>query len=207
MRINVLLITTELVLSRTIHNVVDIRSTDFANGKRDRNRIFLTRNQVEPFVLWTESLLFKLTSCPWHIVLQGCNNQPRCKWHQLYITVFLYKVHAQSLQIAIFSHERGDKSSQTSFVGSNKPIFIRYYVQSKIHSSITRLRVHLHQASASTLPQLCDGTSDTVLIKNNEVSQKWVVTLILGDSVVFDENRILSISTELSLQHWHWRLV
>ena len=151
----------------------------------------------------------RFSSCPWHIVSQGCNNQPRCKWHQLYITVFLYKVHAQSLQIAIFSHERGDKSSQTSFVGSNKPIFIRYYVQSKFHSSITRLRVHLHQASASasTLRQLCNGASDTVLIKNNGVSQKWVVTLILGDSIVFDENRILSIIAEFSLQRWHWRLV
>ena len=83
----------------------------------------------------------------------------------------------------------------------------RYYVQSKIHSTITRLRVNLHQASASTLRQLCDDGSDTVLIKNNGVSQKWVVTLILGDSIVFDENRILSIIAELSLQRWHWRLV
>ena len=112
----------------------------------------------------------------------------------------MYKVHAQNLQIAIFSHEREDESLQTSFVGSNKPIFIRYYVQSKIHSFITGLKVHLHQESASTLRQLCDDASDIVLIENNGVSQKCVATLILGDSIVFNGNRIASIVAEL-LQH------
>ena len=48
---------------------------------------------------------------------------------------FLYKVHAQNWQIYFHTKEK------TS----------RYYVQSKIHSFITRLKARLHQESASTL--------------------------------------------------------
>ena len=62
-----------------------------------------------------------------------------------------------------------------------------------------KLRDHIHQASVSMLQQLCDDASDTVLIENNGVTQKWVATPIWSDSTVFDENIIASVIAELSL--------
>ena len=52
---------------------------------------------------------------------------------------------------------------------------------------ILTVRVRLHWASASMLRQLCNSTSNTVLIENNGVTRKWV------DSIVFNENSIASI--------------
>ena len=52
----------------TIQNVVDARSTSFANRKQDRNRIFTPYNHTKPFVLLIESILFKFVSCPQHFV-------------------------------------------------------------------------------------------------------------------------------------------
>ena len=62
-------------------------------------------------------------------------------------------------------------------------------------------RAHLHQASASTLQQLCNDASESVV--NNGVSWKWVATPFWSDPVVFNENRIASIIPEL-LQRWCW---
>ena len=39
-----------------------------------------------------------------------------------------------------------------------------------------RVKVRLHQASVSTLRQLCNGASGTVLIENNGVARKRVAT-------------------------------
>ena len=61
------------------------------------------------------------------------------------------------------------------------------------------LRAHIHQVSASMLQQLCDDATDTVLIENNGVAQKWVATPIWSDSIVFYENIIASVIAELSL--------
>ena len=60
------------------------------------------------------------------------------------------------------------------------------------------LRFHIHRASASTLRQLCDDASNTVLIENNGVIQKWVSTPIWGNSIIFNENRITNLIEELS---------
>ena len=43
-----------------------------------------------------------------------------------------------------------------------------------------------HRASASKLKQLCDDTSDNVLIEKNGVTQKWVATPIWSDSAIFE---------------------
>ena len=52
------------------------------------------------------------------------------------------------------------------------------------------VRARLHQASSSTLRQLCDDASDTVLIENNGVAQE----------------QYYSVISELS-QRWRWCLV
>ena len=57
-----------ILLEITIQDVVDIRPTPFAKRKHDQNRIFTTRNHAEPFAQWTDSMLFKLTSCPLYLV-------------------------------------------------------------------------------------------------------------------------------------------
>ena len=45
--------------------------------------------------------------------------------------------------------------------------------------------------------QLCGDASDTALIENNEVTLKCLATPIWSDSVVFNENSIASVITEL----------
>ena len=58
-------------------------------------------------------------------------------------------------------------------------------------------KVRLHQASSSTMVQLCDDdASNTVLIENNGVTWKWVTTPNRSDSFVFNENRIASVIAE-----------
>ena len=62
------------------------------------------------------------------------------------------------------------------------------------------IRAHLHQASVSTLLQLCYDASDSLLIENNGVTQKWVTTVFWSDSITFNENRIIAeIVTALTL--------
>ena len=51
-----------------IQDVVDIRPTPFVKRMHDWNRIFTTRNHAEPFAQWTDSMLFKLTSCSLYLV-------------------------------------------------------------------------------------------------------------------------------------------
>ena len=62
------------------------------------------------------------------------------------------------------------------------------------------------EASASTLRQLWDDISNTVLIENNGVAPDWGCNPILSNSILFNENSIISINAEFS-QHWHWWLV
>ena len=59
------------------------------------------------------------------------------------------------------------------------------------------LRAHLHQASASTLRQLCNEACDSVLIENNRVAPEWGCNPFSSDSTDFNENRITSVITEL----------
>ena len=59
------------------------------------------------------------------------------------------------------------------------------------------VRARSHRASESTVQQLCDDASDTVLIENNGVAPKRVATPIWSDSIVFNENSIASVITEL----------
>ena len=56
----------------------------------------------------------------------------------------------------------------------------------------------LHQAKASMLRQLCDDTSDSVLIKISGLTQKWVATQFWSNSIDFNENRVTNIIAELS---------
>ena len=53
--------------------------------------------------------------------------------------------------------------------------------------------------SESTLRQLCDEASDTVLIENSGVTRKWVATPFLSDSIAFNENRITSVIAVFTL--------
>ena len=71
---------------------------------------------------------------------------------------------------------------------------------------IFRARACLHQVSASTLQQLSDDTSDSVLIENNGVTTEWGCNPFSSDSIVFNQNRIGSVIVELS-QRWCWRSV
>ena len=61
-------------------------------------------------------------------------------------------------------------------------------------------RACLHQASASTLPQLSDDASNTVLIESNGVPPEWSYNQFSSNSIVFNENIIASMIAELS-QH------
>ena len=51
--------------------------------------------------------------------------------------------------------------------------------------------------------QHCDDVSNTILIENNGVTEESVVTPIWSECIVFSENSITSVITELS-QHWRW---
>ena len=66
----------------------------------------------------------------------------------------------------------------------------------KLHSII---RVGLHQASASTLRQLWDDASNSVLIENNGVAPEWGCNPFSSDSIVFNKNRIANIIAQVSL--------
>ena len=61
------------------------------------------------------------------------------------------------------------------------------------------VRVRLHRASASTLLQLCDDASNTVLIANNGVAAEWGCNPFSSNSIVFNENSIASVITEMTL--------
>ena len=98
------------------------------------------------------------------------------------------------LKLSIWS---GSRTSIFHFINnnwSNAPL--------RCSQSIS-FRACLHQASVSTLRQLCYDTSDNVFIEYNGVVQKWVATLIWSDSIVFNENSIASIITELSYRPIH----
>ena len=71
----------------------------------------------------------------------------------------------------------------------------------KVYETIGYVRARLLQASVSMLRQLCDDTSDSVLIEKNGVAWKLVATPFWSDAIVFNENRITSIIAEL-LQRW-----
>ena len=62
-----------------------------------------------------------------------------------------------------------------------------------------RERVCLHQASASMLQQLCDDTSDTVVIENNGVAPEWDCNPFSSNSFVFNENSTISVIAEFRL--------
>ena len=63
-----------------------------------------------------------------------------------------------------------------------------------------QVRTRLHQASESTLRQLCDATGDTTLIENIVVAPEVVSIPIWSNSIVFNENRIAIVIAEVS-QH------
>ena len=65
--------------------------------------------------------------------------------------------------------------------------------------AIGAVRVHLHQASVSTMRQLCDDASDSDLIENNGVTPDWGCNPFSSDSLVLNENRIPTDITELTL--------
>ena len=54
-----------------------------------------------------------------------------------------------------------------------------------------------NKTSTSRLRQLCDDGSDTDLIENNGVAPEWRCNLFSSDSIVFNENSITSVITEL----------
>ena len=56
------------------------------------------------------------------------------------------------------------------------------------------IRARLHQTSVSTLRQLCNDTSDSLLIENNGVAQEWDSNPFSSDYIVFNENRITSVN-------------
>ena len=60
------------------------------------------------------------------------------------------------------------------------------------------LGARLHQASVLILRQLCNDTSDSVLIEINGLTQIWVATPFWSNSIDFNENSIPSIIAELS---------
>ena len=63
------------------------------------------------------------------------------------------------------------------------------------------LRARSRWAPESTLWQLCDDASNTVLIETNGVTPEWGCNPFLSNSIVFNENSITSVIKELS-QHW-----
>ena len=61
------------------------------------------------------------------------------------------------------------------------------------------VRAHLHQASASTLQQLCDDACNSVVNENNGVTPEWDSNQSSNDSTDFNENRIVSVIAALTL--------
>ena len=59
------------------------------------------------------------------------------------------------------------------------------------------IRARLHQTSATTLQQLCDGARDIVLNENNGVLGNWVAAPFWSDFIVFNGNGILGIIEQL----------
>ena len=49
------------------------------------------------------------------------------------------------------------------------------------------------------LQQLCDDTSDTVVIENNGVTPEWGCNPFSCDSIIFNENSITSVIAALTL--------
>ena len=88
----------------------------------------------------------------------------------------------------------------------NEPlIFMTLRVDSTKRLHLIPFRAHLHRASESMLRQLCDDTSDTVLIENNGVTQKWIQTHS-GVTLLFQMRTVLQEWSKFS-QHWLWCLV
>ena len=61
-----------------------------------------------------------------------------------------------------------------------------------------QLKTRLHKASESTLRQLCDDASDTVLVEHNGVTLDWGCNPFSSNSIVFNENSIASVVAEFS---------
>ena len=68
-----------------------------------------------------------------------------------------------------------------------------------VSPDLLNLRARLYQVSASTLQQLCNDASDSVLIDNNGDTQDWSSNIFSSDTVVFNENRVASVIAELTL--------
>ena len=76
------------------------------------------------------------------------------------------------------------------------------YEQTLTFHLIRFISCALHQLQARTydsgpftqmLQGLCNDTSNTVFIENNEDAQKWVATSFWSDSIVFNENSMYSL--------------
>ena len=95
----------------------------------------------------------------------------------------------------------GSNSTVTKVNGSllhnRDPIYNYHRKEKRRVRSFFCFRVRLHQASASTLRELCEDTSNRILIESNGVTQEWAATHF-QDSIVFNENRIASVITEFS---------
>ena len=61
------------------------------------------------------------------------------------------------------------------------------------------LRSCLQRISVSMLQQLCDNTSNTVLIENNGAAPDWRYNPFWSDSIVFNESSIASVVVALTL--------
>ena len=92
-----------------------------------------------------------------------------------------------------------DKIKVLTLLGEGNFCSVSAFSSSFYHCDLEILRAHLYQASVSTLRQLCDDASDTVLMQNNGVARKWVVALFRSDSIVFNENSITSVIAALML--------
>ena len=62
-------------------------------------------------------------------------------------------------------------------------------IKSKVRAQRSVSRARLHQGSALTLQQLCDDSSNSVLIENNGVTPEWGCNLFSSDSIVFNEKQ------------------
>ena len=104
----------------------------------------------------------------------------------------LFAWHVMLLLLLLLSH-----CYSSHLIGNFSVIRHRITIGSHIHQ--LRLRVRLHQASASTLWKLCDDAKDTFPIGSNGVTPEWGCNLFSGESIVFKENSITSIITVLTL--------
>ena len=146
------------------------------NGKADSVHIFQVSHNLFPFTV--QSYSYTSYTC----------------WKKRFTRILMQRLR--------HDHRRSRKGRLLVSVGWERNIFERSsaqgtYTSHRLLCICVSVRGRLHQTSLSMLRQLSDDASDTVLIENNGVTQKWIAIPCWSDFIAFDKNSIAGVITEL----------